>query len=387
LLTAVVLSMADAANGATSATGATPTAVRTSLRSDLENYLNAYRSAEHISAVSLAVTVRGRRSGINLAVGSTRYGGGPTISPYALWQIGSNTKAFTSVLILQLEAEHKLSINDKLGKWLPRYPAWKGVTIKRLLNMTSGIPSYTNSLQFWKAVAAAPNGVFSAARLVSYAADLPPTHGYSYSNTNYILAQMIIERATHESYASQLRKRILVPLGLKSTFYSATRYRPAITARMPAGYWFVPALPEMASQLDKNQSRHTLSWAQGAGGIVSSLQDLAKWDRALYAGRELPSKEQRQLTSLVSSTTGKPITTTTLADPNGYGLGVDQVTTKALGTLWYYEGETDGFRVLDIYAPQSGTAIAIGLNSTTLDDHIAALGTSVYQTLHEAGLT
>jgi D-alanyl-D-alanine carboxypeptidase len=324
--------------------------------------------------------------GINLAVGSTRYGGGPAISPYALWQIGSNTKAFTSVLVLQLEAEHKLSINDTLGRWLPQYPAWAGVTIKRLLNMTSGIPNYTDSAQFWSDVAAAPHGVFSASRLVSYARGLPPTHGYSYSNTNYILAQMIIERATHDSYGSQLCKRIVIPLSLRNIFYSATSYSRPVIARMPAGYWFIPLLPAMKSQLRHDQSGHTLSWAQGAGGIVSSLQDMATWDRILFTGRELPGKQQRELTSLVSTTTGKPITTTTLADPAGYGLGISQVTSKKLGTVWYYEGETDGFRVVSIFVPRSGTVIAIGVNSATLNDHTAALATSIYQTLHKAGL-
>jgi D-alanyl-D-alanine carboxypeptidase len=385
-VTAVMPGMAEPATAATPATGAA-TAVRASLRSELNKYLNAYRVAEHISAASLAVTFRGRRPGINLAAGSIRYRGGPAISPYALWQIGSNTKAFTSVLVLQLEAEHKLSINDTLSKWLPQYPAWGRVTIKRLLNMTSGIPSYTDSPEFWHDVAAAPNGVFSASRLVSYARGLPRAHGYSYSNTNYILAQMIIERATHDSYGSQLCKRIVIPLSLRNMFYSGADYRRAITARMPAGYWFIPVLPEMTSQLRHDQSDHTLSWAQGAGGIVSSLQDMAKWDHALYAGRELPGKQQRELMSLVSTTTGKPITTTTLADPAGYGLGVSQVTSKTLGTVWYYEGETTGFRVVNIFVPRSGTVIAIGVNSATLNDHTAALATSVYQTLHKAGLS
>ena len=182
----------------------------------------------------------------------------------------SRCKAFTSVLVLQLEAEHKLSINDTLGKWLPQYPAWAGVTIKRLLNMTSGIPNYTDSGEFWSDVAAAPNRVFSASRLVSYVLGLPPTHGYSYSNTNYILAQMIIDRAAHDNYGSQLRKRITIPLSLRNMFYSATNYRRAITSRTPAGYWFIPLLPAMKSQLRHDQSDHTLSWAQGAGGIVSS---------------------------------------------------------------------------------------------------------------------
>ncbi|MGH9081145.1 MAG: serine hydrolase domain-containing protein, partial [Acidimicrobiales bacterium] len=387
LLTAAMPSVVEPVASATPTTAASPAAVRASLRRELKNYLYTYRGVEHISAVSLAVTFRGGRRGINLAVGNTLYGGRTTMSPYALWQIGSNTKSFTSVLVLQLEAQQRLSINDTLGKWLPEYPVWSGATIKQLLNMTSGIPNYTDSPEYWDAVAAAPDGKFSTSQLVSFAAGLPATHGYSYSNTNYILAQMIIERADHDSYRRRLRTQIVNPLGLQNTFYSATDYGRAITTRMPAGYWFIAALPMMTSQLANDQSRLTVSWAQGAGGIVSSLQDLGNWDRALFTGQELPRKQQGELTSLVSTTTGEPIKTTTLADPAGYGLGVSQVTSKALGTEWYYEGETDGYRVVNIYAPRSGTAIAIGVNSASLTDNTAALGTSIYQTLHQAGLS
>jgi D-alanyl-D-alanine carboxypeptidase len=383
-VTVAVPSMAEPATAAPTSTARTSAAVRASLRNDLDDYLRAYGSAEHISAVSLAVTLPGHRPGINLAVGSTRYGAERAISPDALWQIGSNTKAFTSVLVLQLEAEHKLSINDTLGKWLPQYAAWSRVTITQLLNMTSGIPNYTTALKYWNDLAASPNGRFSPSQLVSYAAGLPATHGYSYSNTNYILAQMIVERASHESYARRLREQIIEPLGLRNTFYD-TDYGRAITARMPAGYWDIP-LPMMSSQLGEDQRQLTVSWAQGAGAIVSSLQDLGKWDRALFTGRELPRRQQRELTSLVSTTTGKPIGKTTLADPAGYGLGVSQVTSTALGTVWYYEGETDGYRVVNLYAPRSGTAVAIGVNSASLDDHTAALGTSIYEILHKAGL-
>ena len=383
-VTAAMPSMVEPATGATATTAATA-AVRASLRDELADYVNAYGDAEHISAVSLAVTVPGHRPGINIAVGTTRYGGGRAVASDALWQIGSNTKAFTSVLVLQLEAEHKLSIDDTLAQWLPEYPAWSGVTIKQLLNMTSGIGNYTTSLAYWSALAAAPDGTFSTSQLVSYAVGLPATHGYSYSNTNYILAQMIIERASHESYARRLREHIIEPLGLRNTFY-ATDYRHAVTARMPAGYWSIPALPMMSAQLGQDQRRLTVSWAQGAGAIVSSLHDLGKWDRALFSGRALPRQQQRELTSLVSTTTGEPIEKTTLADPAGYGLGVSQVTSAALGTKWYYLGETDGYRVVNLYAPRSRTAIAIGVNSASLVDHTGALATAVYRILHRAGL-
>ena len=88
-----------------------------------------------------------------------------------------------------------------------------------------------------------------------------------------------------------------------------------------------------------------LSFAQGAGGIVSSLRDMTTWDRALYQGDELPRPQQGQLESLVSAKTGRPIRMTTPADPAGFGLGIGQSYINGNGPVWSYEGETFGYRV------------------------------------------
>ena len=362
--------------------------LRASLRGDLSRYLSTRRVAEHISAVSLAVAFRGRRPGINLAVGRTRYRGGRPISLNSLWPIGSNTKAFTGVMMLQLEAEGKLSIDDTLGKWLPQYPAWRQVTIRQLLNMTSGIQDSLAQPAYLQAYAADPNQVFSGERLVSYVAGLPLETGWVYSNTNYVLAQMIIERVTHDSYAGQLRRRIAIPLGLHNLLVSPTRYPRSVTTRLPAGYFYLgpEALPELSSQFAKDQSRYPIG-ATASGGIIGAPADIAKWDRALFTGRFLPRKQQRELESLVSQKTGKPIKKTTPGDPAGFGLGVSQTTTPGLGTVWAYVGETWGFRCLLIYGPRSGTAIALATNSVPEQDQLAPLGTSVYQKLHRAGVS
>ena len=364
-------------------------AIRASLRGELMRYLTARRVPDHLSAVGLAVTFRGSTPPIDIAVGSTRYVHGQPISPHALWQIGSNTKAFTSVLLLQLEARHKLSINDTLGKWLPEYPAWRRITIKRLLNMTSGIPELENA-EWARAYVAAPDQVFTAPWLVSYALGLPPTHGYSYSNTNYILAQMIIERAGRASYADQMHQRIIVPLGLRNTFYSSTVYPHAVTARLPAGYFYSRSIEPLAPLLGADQSRHNVSWGQGAGGVIASLQDTAKWARALYTGRMLPRRQQRELESLVSEKTGKPIARTTPQDPSGFGLGVTQNTSAAVGgTNWTYTGGMLGFLVFHIYLPRSGTVFTLGFNSLSdaASSEIPRLRDSVYQVLHRVGLS
>jgi len=359
--------------------------VQAALRHDLSHYLTTRRTAEHISAVSLRVTFPGSKPSIDLAAGTTRYGGGPPVSTSALWQIGSNTKAFTAVILLQLEAEGKLSISDPLGKWLPQYPAWRDVTIRQLLDMTSRIPDYAVQPAFATALAAAPGAYFSAARLVSYVTGLPlGPKGYRYSNTNYILAQMIIERVTHDSYADQLTRRIIIPLRLDSTCYAPYTCPAADAARMPTGYFYMSGAPSLLGKLVPPLA---LTWAQGAGAIVTSLQDMTTWDRDLYQGRELPPRQQRQLESLVSETTGQPIARTTPADPAGYGLGVQQVTSQPIGTVWTYEGGTFGYRVVHVYFPRSGIIIALAVNSSTdaANDELGALAVSVYQTLQKAG--
>jgi D-alanyl-D-alanine carboxypeptidase len=298
-----------------------------------------------------------------------------------VWQIGSNTKAFTSVMLLQLEAEHRLSIGDTLGKWLPRYRQWRGVTIKRLLNMTSGIPSYDHSLAMLHAWAAHPHRRFTPRQLVAYAEAGQPTHGYSYSNTNYVLGEMIIEKVTHDSYRHQLRQRIIRPLHLHNLFYRADRYPARVTRREPAGYYSNREGPGLSRLLGRDVSRTTLSWARGAGGIISTTHDMTVWERALYHGRLLPRRQQRELRSLVSLKTGKPIRHTTTTDPEGFGLGIAQMTHPEIGRFWFYEGETLGFRTLHVFLPRSGLLFALALNSQPTVDHIGDLSVSVYRTL------
>ncbi len=120
---------------------------------------------------------------------------------------------------------------------------------------------------------------------------------------------------------------------------------------------------------------------------MSSLQDMTTWDRALYQGQELPPPQQRQLESLVSTTTGHPIPGTTPADPAGYGLGVEQMTSPSTGTVWFYGGATFGYRVAHLYFPRSGIIIALAVNSAAApaSDDLGTLAGSVYQALQKAG--
>jgi D-alanyl-D-alanine carboxypeptidase len=363
------------------------------LRADLAAYLHDHASDEHVSAAALSVSLPGSVSTIDVSAGTTRFGGSRPVTPDSVWQIGSNTKAFTSVLLLKLEAEHKLSIHDTVGRWLPQYPRWRDVTISSLLHMTSGIPPFDEQPAFMAAFAAHPYREFSKEQLVAYAIGAPATSGYRYSNTNYILAEMIIEKATRDSYQHQLYTRIIGPLGLRDLFYRPGFYPPQVTAREPAGYYFDATVPALASLVGRDASRFTLSWTRGAGGIVSTTHDMTVWERALYGGALLPARQQAELMSLVAENTGQPIEQTSKDHPVGFGLGVEQITGPNLGTVWLYEGGTAAFRTLHVYVPESGVILALGLNSYTtpnttdsVTDQISSLAVTAYATLIAHGL-
>ena len=369
--------------------------LRASLQRDINQYLASRSKAEHVSAISLSVSLHGQPDPINLTAGTTQYGGGTPVTPETIWQIGSNTKAFTAATILQLEAEGKLSIDQTVGRWLPQYPAWKHVTIRHLLDMTSGIPGYDLVPSMLAAYAKNPKRDFTLPELIAYVYPgnpkaPPPTTGYAYSNTNYLLAELIIERAGGHSYADEIEKRFLrSDLGLNDTYYAANQYPSDVLARMPAGYFFSrdPDNAALAPLFGTNVLPDSLSWMHAAGAIASTPQDLTRWARALYTGPMLAPKQRAELLSIVSLKTGKPIAKTNLEDQRGFGLGVAQLTMPKMGTVWFYEGETLGFRMLHVYFPKQDAVIAFGLNSQpdSKEDQSGKLAATLYDTLHAAG--
>ncbi|TDW93443.1 D-alanyl-D-alanine carboxypeptidase [Kribbella pratensis] len=390
-VTAITAGTASTAGAQTSSADITASAphewsLQRDLRRDVEAYLTKYGANEHASAVGLSVSLPGR-SNIDVTAGTMSFDSRRPVPGDAVWQIGSNTKAFTSVILLQLEAEHRLSIDDPLGKWLPQYPQWRHVTLRSLLNMTSGIRTYDETPEMLSAYAADPNRYFSQAELVSYAAATPPAaNPWTYSNTGYILTEMIIEKVTGNSYSHELYSRIINRLQLKDTFYRPHAYPRSVTAREPAGYFHVHGFGPLEPFYDTDVSRYTMSWTRAAGGIFATLHDMTVWERAMYSGQMLPAKQQAELLSLVSVATGKPIDTTSAKDPAGFGLGVQQSTTSRLGTFWNYQGGTLGVRTLHVYLPESKVIMAMGVNSYPEQNAINDLAFAVHATLKAHGL-
>lgn len=373
--------------GCTGANLAPQTPLTGALTQDLQQYLASRGAIEHISAASLSVSLHGQAATIDAAAGTTTFGGGTPVTPANLFQIGSNTKAFTATIILQLEAENKLNINQTIGQWLPQYPAWSNVTIRQLLNMTSGIATYDDTPAWGQDYASSPTTFFSAAQLIAYVdQNAPLQHGWLYSNTGYELAQLIIEKVTGNSYATEIQNRIINALGLHSTYYNANIYPASVQDQMVSGYFNNngPGNEELAPLLRRDVKPFSISWAQAAGAVVSSPSDLTRWVRALYQGALLAPAQRGELMSLVSQATGTPIAQVSASDPRAFGLGSAQIYQPALGgPIWFYEGETLGYRMLYTYLPAQDAVIAIGLNSQPVgsDDQIGPLVLTVYQTL------
>lgn len=359
------------------------------LRNDLDAYLKTRGAKEHLSSLSLALSYGEGLPTITVTSGTTTYGGSTKVTPANLYQIGSNTKAFTAVAVLQLEAQGRLSIDAPIGTYLPQYPAYAKLTLRQLLSMTSGLESYDN-LPSWEVDCAThPMANVSADALIrSIYPQIkfpPPGSKYHYSNTGYLIAQEVVAKLSDSKSFSAEIARIVRSAGLKHTFYTSHLYPPPIAHDVVAGY-FEQTDPGLQPLRGKDVSGYSLSWAQGAGSMVSTPEDLVVWARALYTSTALlPEKQRSELMSLISTKTAKPLTKPTAADPSGFGLGVAERYSAQLGTFWFYQGETLGFRASHVYYPDSGLVVALFANSRPVEaeSHIAQLFAQILPTIKE----
>jgi D-alanyl-D-alanine carboxypeptidase len=359
-------------------------AVTAQLQQVLDAYVKERASIEGLSGVALQVDRGAGKPILEVYAGDDGLADKKPIGPDTLFQVGSNTKEFTSALILKLEAAGKLSIDDTIGKWLPQYPAWKDVTIRSLLQMTSPIPNYSETVAIGEIQAADIHHQFSDKDLIGFVdpgkgQHFPPASGWFYSNTNYILAALIIEAASGMNYEQALTTMILEPLGLHDTFYAnGSHPGPAaagpVLSRVPRALFLLQdcltyqpepcTISTVARLIGKDMRTGNLSWAGAAGAIISNPHDLALWIRALFEKRVMPAKQFEEMTTLVSNKTGLPIQEISADEPAGFGLGIGRFHRKELGgAYWFYEGETLGFRTIFAYWPQFDLLITGSVNS------------------------
>ncbi|MFG3055152.1 serine hydrolase domain-containing protein [Kitasatospora sp. NPDC048239] len=261
---------------------------------------------------AVAYTRRGE-SESRIAAGLANTATGERARPDQRFRIASNTKSFVSTVLLQLEGEGRLSLDDNVEKWLPGVVQGAGndgrvITVRQLLNHTSGIYDPTTEPEFfapylerheWDHVYT-PREVI--ARAVRHKPLFAPGGGWSYSNTNYLLAGLVIEAVTHHSAPAEIQRRILAPLGLKDTSFPVTD--PDIHGPHLHGY-------DLKGQ---DVTRFSPSYDWTAGAMISTVDDLARFHRALFTGKLLRPAQQREL-----------LTTVEFPDEPAYGLGVQRM--------------------------------------------------------------
>jgi len=257
-----------------------------------------------------------------------------------LLRIGSLTKTFVGVLTLQLADEGKLSLDDKLQKWFPGIlPAADSVTIRMLLDHTSGIPNYLKADAFQQALIANLSQGYTPDSLVRIAAGMPrtPIGTWSYSNTNYVLLGMIIEKATGSTFQAQLQSRILNRLGMTNTSFATDATLPATTT---SGYC------DWGSTTNYQVQNLNASIAWTAGAMVSTIHDVTRWATALASGELIsPAMFQQQLTT---------VPTYSWAPNTRYGLGI------VVSDGWVgHKGDIFGFNAVMYSKKDVGTIVVI----------------------------
>lgn len=258
------------------------------------------------------------------------------------FRVGSITKTFTATVLLQLEAEGRLSLDDKVEKWLPGVVRGKGhdgreVTLRQLLNHTSGIAEYTSDEQFVKDVFLA-EGFFknryrtwTPRQLVGIAMkhkpDFAPGTDWSYSNTNYVLAGMVIEKATGNAYGDEIRARVIEPLGLRETKVPGSD--PTLPEPHSRAY---SKLAETADGRTYDVTKLNPSVAGAAGEMVSTANDLNRFYSALLRGKLLPKKQLAEMKAVI------PVD----GERGGYGLGLITYKLSCGVQLWGHSGGIHG---------------------------------------------
>ncbi|MHB0895977.1 MAG: serine hydrolase domain-containing protein, partial [Spirochaetales bacterium] len=250
-------------------------------------------------------------------------------------RIGSITKSFTATVVLQLVDEGKLSLDDFLGKWEPQVPGSDGITVRQLLNMTSGLFNFTDLPEFWDALDKDPLAVWTPQRLVDMAIVQPavfaPGSQFMYCNTNYVLLGMIIEKITGNTAGEEIIARIINRLGLKNTSFPMN---PDIEEPYMRGY--VPASGETdgSAKVDEHSiCSPTPYWT--AGGMIGTLGDLKTWIQAIVSGELLSSAMHAEQLNFSAPNT------------EFYGLGI----MNGGGVMLGHSGEVPGYNSSMYYIP------------------------------------
>jgi len=329
-----------------------PVATGSASSAEKEQVLSATQSLVDGGFPAALTAVRdkdGNTIGAAAGVGNLETGEAPPLDGEV--RIGSNTKTFVAVVILQLVQEGKISLDEPIETYLPGLLRGEGIdgtkiTVRQLLQHTSGLPDHVETL--FPANDTRQTGIFqlrdnyySPRDLLDIALNKPavfePGSQFKYTNTNYIVLSLLVEKVTHRPLAEQITQRITEPLGLTHTYYPGPGEED-IRGQHPQGY-HVNSQGEL-----EDVTRLDPSWGGGAGAMISTPSELGTFLQATLNGTLLTQDSITEMKKTVD--TGRP--------NRGYGLGIFSMPLSC-GTAWGHTGGIHGYMTQNMVGPDGTT--------------------------------
>ena len=349
----------------------------TDLAAELQHVLDDTVADGTIPGAVLAVNIAGHETWLGAAGIANRSDGRP-MEPGMNVRIASLSKMFTAVVVLQLVQEGKIGLDQTIDTWMGALvPDGNRITVRHLLSHTSGLYDYLEDRRLRDQVYQGLNRTWTPEELVGYAVQFPPSFQagaegqWDYSSTNYVTLGMIVERATGNTLAQEMRRRIFDPLQLEYTFFAPDEAVQGVEA---TGYSGADDMTDVS-----------MSFAYATANIVSTVDDVQRFSRALHDGQLLGPETLAAMYSFVSGNGSY-----NMPDLE-YGLGImrnrlpvgprpdgsprDAAASTAMGHIGGYAG----FRASVWTAPDSGITIALGVNQAATDPN--ELATKVWDVI------
>ncbi|MFJ8843118.1 serine hydrolase domain-containing protein [Streptomyces cyaneofuscatus] len=331
---ALIAALAAALAPATSASAA-PATIRTQTPGpDLAGIVAALESARANGAPGAMARYVGPDGVRGRSVGVRDRESGAAMDTQARFRIGSVSKTFSSVVLLQLVEENRLKLDVPVNTYLKGLLPDDRITVRHLLSHRSGLADYTNAMfnETVPGFEAVRNRVFSYQELVDLSLAEPrttePGGAYAYSNTNFVVVGMLIEKLTGRPVADAYQRRIIKPLGLRETAYVHPDTR--IKGTHVRGYLH----PDEAGAALVDSTEQTVSWAQSAGAVISSPADLNTFTSALMRGRLLAPATLEAMTT---------VTPTDGTNTRFYGLGLRRYDLSCGTRVYGHTGTVQGY--------------------------------------------
>ncbi|WP_033342485.1 serine hydrolase domain-containing protein [Catenuloplanes japonicus] len=339
-----------------------PAPAAAATKNDVQRRLDSLVTADRFPGAIAAVRDRaGRTRDYTAGAGDLRTGATPPVDGYV--RIGSNTKTFTAVAVLQLVGEGAVRLDAPVETYLPGLvPDGAHITVRQLLQHTSGLANYTDLIPDEEYTTGLhhyrePRELLDIA--FAHAPDFAPGTSWKYSNTGYIVLGLLIQRVTGRPLAEQITTRVIDRAGLRETYFPGVGDE-SIRTPHPRGY-------DGPERVDVTAMDPSWGWA--AGQMIATPRDLNAFFRTLLSGGLLRPAELAEMRTTVDASAG-------LWPGARYGLGLASTPLTCGGVYWGHGGDIPGFETRG-GATEDGRAVAVALTTTPQEEsrHQHVIGT------------